>query len=111
MFYLAREYAYAKRWEEAENMFERYLSYSTWLPEKADAHFMLAVCYWYDGKGNGEKARKSCLSAININANFKAAILLMAEMSFEKNALQWRRMAQTADNSGLLFIRERFDVI
>lgn len=111
MFYLAREYGYYKKWDKAEEMFEKYLSVATWLPEKADAHFMLAVCYWYDGKGNGEKTRQNCLAAMNINSNFKAPILLMAKASFEKNAAQWRRMAETADNSDTLFARERFDVI
>lgn len=111
MFYLAREYAYYKDWVKAEEMFEKYLSLATWLPEKADAHFMLALCYWYDGMGNGEKTRLNCLAAMNINANFKAAILLMATASFEKNAQQWRKMAETADNSDTLFARERFDII
>jgi hypothetical protein len=53
----------------------------------------------------GEKARQYCLNALNINANFKEAILLMAEMSFEKNAKQWRKMAETATNEEVLFIR------
>lgn len=111
MFYLAREYAYKKDWERAEAMFEKYLALATWLPEKADAHFMLALCYWYDGKGNGEKTRENCLKAMNINANFKAPILLMAAASFEKNAQQWKKMAETADNLGTLFARDRFDII
>ncbi len=111
MYYLAREYAYYQEWAKAEAMFERYLRLATWLPEKADAHFMAALCYWYDGMGNGEKTRQHCLSAMNINANFRAPILLMAAASFEANAAQWRRMAETADNSGTLFARERFDVI
>lgn len=111
MYYLAREYAYYKNWEKAEEIFEKYLKHTTWLPEKADAHFMLALCYWYDGKGNGEKTRENCLKAICINANFKAPILLMAHASFEKNAIQWRKMAETADNSDTLFARERFDII
>lgn len=105
MFYLAREYAYAKDWEKAEELFEKYLTLSTFFPERADAYFMLALCYWYDGKANGEKARENCLKAININAHFKVAILLMAHMSFEKNAEQWRKMAETANNSGTLFKR------
>lgn len=108
MFYLGREYGYYKEWEKAEGILEKYLLTATWLPEKADAHFMLALCYWYDGKGNGEKTRENCLKAMNINANFKAPILLMAEASFESNAIQWRRMAETADNSGTLFARENF---
>ncbi len=111
MYYLAREYAYRKEWEKAEEVFEKYVQLSTWLPEKADAFFMLALCYWYDRKGNGEKTRENCLKAMNINANFKAPILLMAAASFEHNASQWKKMAETADNSNTLFVRERFDII
>lgn len=111
MFYLAREYAYYKEWDKAEEMFEKYLKIATWLKEKADAHFMLALCYWVDGKSNGEKCRENCLKAININANFKAPILLMANASFEKNAQQWNRMAESADNSDTLFERKRWDII
>jgi hypothetical protein len=92
-------------------MLEKYIAASTWLKEKADAHFMLALCYWYDGKGNGEKTRLNCLQAMNINANFKAPILLMAKASFEKNAKQWMAMAEKADNSDTLFARERYDTI
>jgi glycosyltransferase involved in cell wall biosynthesis len=111
MYYLGREYGYYREWEKAEAMLEKYIAASTWLKEKADAHFMLALCYWYDGKGNGEKTRLNCLQAMNINANFKAPILLMAKASFEKNAKQWMAMAEKADNSDTLFARERYDTI
>lgn len=111
MFYLGREYGYYKEWSKAENMLEKYLVAATWFPEKADAHFMLALCYWYDGKGNGEKTREHCLKAMNINANFRAPILLMATASYEHNAKQWRKMAETADNSNTLFARDSFNTI
>ena len=42
---------------KAKEMFEKYIPASTWFAERADAYFMLALCYWYDGKANGEKAR------------------------------------------------------
>ncbi len=111
MYYLGREYGYYQEWSKAKVVLEKYVSMATWLPEKADAFFILALCYWYDGMSNGEKARENCLKAININANFKAAIELMAHMSFEKNALQWRNMASTATNEDTLFNRLRSDII
>lgn len=109
LFYLAREYGYKQDWRRAIAYFEEYIKISTWLPEKADAYFMLAVCYW--NISEGEKARFNCLMAMNINANFKAPILLMAHMSFEKNAIQWRKMAETATNEDTLFTRENFAII
>jgi len=105
IFYLARDYGYRKDYEKAKELFNLYLSKATWFPEKADAYFMLALCYWYDGKSNGELARQNCLMAININANFKAAILLMGHMSFPKNKVQWEKMAETATNEDTLFNR------
>ncbi len=106
MYYLGREYTYKHDWDKAIEIFEKYLPKATFLAEKADAYFLLACSYWVDGKGNGEKARQACLNAININANFKAAIELMAKMSWEHNAKQWLKMAQTADNSNTLFARQ-----
>ena len=110
LYYLGREYGYYKEYEKVQETLEKYISLSTWLPERADAFFMLALAYWFDGKGNGEKARQNCLKAISINANFKAPLLLMAAMSFEKNAKQWRKMAETANNEDTLFTRENFNM-
>lgn len=108
LYYLAREYAYRNQWEKALDVLNKYIPLSYWLPEKADAYFIMALCYWYDGKGHGELARKSVFMALNINANFKAAIQLMGHMSFEKNKVQWDRMAETATNEDLLFIRNNY---
>lgn len=109
LFYLGREYGYMKNWPKAIEVFERYLQLATWLPERADAYFMLALCYW--NSQQGEMARKNCLLAISINANFKSAILLMAAMSFEKNGQQWRKMAETATDEDTLFAREDYNNI
>lgn len=101
LFYLGREYAYYSKWEDGIKTFKTYLEKAGWLAERADAYYWLAKCYWESGKG--EEARQSILMALNINANFKAALLFMADMSWPKNAQQWRRMAATADNSEVLF--------
>lgn len=109
IYYLAREYGYRAQYDKAIELFSEYLKLGSWMPERADAYFMIALCYWYTGRG--EEARQNILMALNINANFKAAILLMGEMSFEKNKIQWNRMAETATNEDVLFIRENFLVI
>jgi len=109
LYYLGREYGYRRAWAKAISTLEQYLVIGKWLPERADAHFIKALCHWNNGEG--EKARECCLSALNINANFEAACSLMASMSFEHNAKQWRKMAETATNENTLFARKRFDTI
>ena len=109
LYYLGREYGYRQDWKKAIETLELYLKLSGWLPERADAYFILAICYWRSNQG--EKARQNCLMALNINANFKAACLLMAKMSFEHNAKQWLRLAETATNENTLFKRIHADII
>ena len=103
LYYLAREYWYRHDYITAIYWYDEYLAVSKWLPEKADAYLMTAKCYWALKKG--ETARNYCLQAISINANFKEALLLMAEMSWEKNAIRWREFSEHADNKEVLFIR------
>lgn len=69
----------------------------------ADTHLLLARCYWQ--KRLADLARRHCFHAIERNANFKEAILFMAEMSFERNAVRWRAMAEGATNEGVMFVR------
>jgi beta-lactamase class D len=67
----------------------------------------------YRKMGLLDDARDACAQALIINSTFKEAILLMAELAgrgsgndkWEKNAAQWDRMAQTAENFDVLFIR------
>jgi len=73
------------------------------MAERADAYLSAARCLW--NLKRGEEARQYCFNAININANFKEAILFMAEISWEKNAKTWRKMAEHATNEDVLFIR------
>lgn len=109
LYYLGREYGYRQQYNKAIEILTLYLNLGSWLPEKADAFFILALCYWYTERG--ENARENCLSALSINANFKAAVLLMGHMSFEKNKIQWDRMAETATNEDTLFARDNFLII
>jgi glycosyltransferase involved in cell wall biosynthesis len=104
MFYVAREYAYRNDKEKAVELFNKYLDKSVFLAERADAYFWLAGIYWKTGEP--DKARLACMSALTINANFKAAALLMSQMSWEHNAVQWRRLAETATNEGVLFTHQ-----
>jgi glycosyltransferase involved in cell wall biosynthesis len=102
-YYLAREFYYRQDFRSAVNMLNTYLQHSTFIAEKADAWLLLSRCHW--ALNEGESARVCCLNAININANFKEAVLFMAELSWEHNAVVWRAFAQLCSNSGVLFVR------
>lgn len=104
MFYLGREYWYRKEYEECIKVIGKYVQHSRFLSEKAEAFLMMARCYW--ALRMGDDARDACAQALIINSNFKEACLFMAELSWEKSAKQWRRMAETATNEDVLFIRE-----
>jgi len=113
VFYLAREYWYRRDKSNPKNMddnpnmkesirlYQDYLTRAWCGPEIADAHYMLALCYWHSWQG--DKARDECLQAIKINTNFKKALLLMSDMSGPINKKRWREFAETANNSGVLF--------
>ncbi len=106
LFYLAMEYGYRNDWKNCIETMEKYVTVSQFLKEKAEAYFVLALAYWYSQEG--DKARASCLNALCINANFKAAARLMGHMSFERNKVQWDRLAETATNEETLFARVNF---
>lgn len=103
MYYLGREYYYKKRWADCTSMMGKYVQISRFPAEKADAFLMMAHCYW--NQSMGDDARDACAQALIINAHFKEACLFMAELSWPKNGEQWRKMAETADNTNVLFAR------
>ena len=86
-------------------MFIKYLdAKSSHFTEVTEAYYLLALCYWHDGKWNWELSRQALMQAILRNPNFKAAHLLMAsQMIDEKKKQAWLKFAEVADNSWLLF--------
>jgi tetratricopeptide (TPR) repeat protein len=103
LYYLAREYFYRSRWDDAIATLTRYFACETWKPERADAYLMAARCYWQAQRG--DEARNHCLQALNLNANFREAALVMADMSWPENGAVWRVMAAAADNRDVMFVR------
>lgn len=104
LYYLAREYFYRERWEDAIDVIKnRYLPQAEWMPERADAWLMMARCHW--NLSQGEEARTACLQAINNNAHFKEALVFMGEISWPDNRMMWWKMSEYADNRSVLFIR------
>lgn len=103
LYYLGREYWYKKKYQESVDMLNRYIKVAHWPAEAADAHLIMAQAY-IELKLI-EQCAASLLQAIKINPNFKEAILLMEEISIPENKLQWRRMAKTANNEGVIWNR------
>lgn len=110
-FYLGREYWYRGMYKECVETMGSYVQRSQFLAEKADAFLIMARCYW--AMGMADDARDACVQCFIINPHFKEAIEFMATLAgkgsgnpaWEKNAEQWERMAETANNSNVLFIR------
>ena len=100
-FYYGREYYDSKYYYNAIYWLDKYLQKATWLPEKAEAYYYKALSLWKTSQG--ELARQSCLMAIEINANMKKALELMAEMSWPKNRERWLDFAKHATNEGVVF--------
>jgi glycosyltransferase involved in cell wall biosynthesis len=101
-YYLAREYWYRKDYKTALGWYEKYLEVANWAPEMADAWLMVARCRYNLGIST---AKDACLQAIKINADFKEALLLMADLSGPNNKAKWQEYANYANNKNVLFIR------
>lgn len=110
-FYLGREYFYREMFEEALPLLGQYVQVSRFLAEKADAFLLMARAYW--ALKMADDARDACVQALIINPHFKEACLFMATLAgdgrdnpkWQRNADQWKRMADTASNENVLFLR------
>lgn len=100
-FYLGREYFYAWERERALELLDLYLDNATWMPEIAQARLYAAACYWEMGRG--DEARKSCLEAVLINPDHKAALELMSELYYEPWKSKWAYIAANATDKDILF--------
>jgi glycosyltransferase involved in cell wall biosynthesis len=102
-YYLGREYWYKQNYPKCTETLGHYVQIAHWDREKADAFLIMARAY--STQGMDEDARDACLQAIKINPHFKEALLFMAAIVPDKHASQWKRMAETADNTEILFLR------
>lgn len=101
-FYLGREYYDQGYYLNALYWLNKYIPESKWLPELAEAYYYKALALWRMKEGS--KARESCLHAIEINANMRKALELMAEMSWPKNKQKWLEFAKLATNEDVVFV-------
>lgn len=110
-FYLGREYWYRFQYSECVKMLGQYVQKAHFLAEKADAFLIMSKCYL--AMGMWDDARDACAQALIINPFFKEACIHMAKLAgrgsgnpiWEEKANQWEKMAETADNRQVLFIR------
>jgi glycosyltransferase involved in cell wall biosynthesis len=103
-YYLGREYFYRGEYEKAVYILGEYVQGSRFMAEKADAFLVMAKAYWQLHRG--DDARDACAQCLIINSHFKEACLFMAEISWPHLADQWKRMAETANNKDVLFVRQ-----
>jgi hypothetical protein len=112
MFYLGREYYYRGRNDEALIMLGRYVQQSRYLAEKAEAFLMMSKMYY--SMRMMDDARDAIAQCLIINPHFKEAVLFMATLAgadsenprWKRNGEQWKRMAETATNDDVLFVRQ-----
>jgi len=102
-YYLGREYWYRGQYQKAIDTLDIYVKGSKNIPERSDAYLMQARALW--AMRRGEEARQTCMLSILNNANFKEAVLFMAELHWEHNANAWKKFAECCTNGGVLFKR------
>lgn len=102
-YYLGREYWYKQRYQDAIDMFKRYILITERLDELADAYLIMAQCYAV--LQMPKETSEAALQAVMINPNFREAIEFVCSISLDENQPQWRRMARAANNEGVLWKR------
>ena len=102
-FYLAREYFYKGQWAKCITQLDKYIKVATWLPERNEAYLLKAKCL--DQLGKYEEACDSVWGALKYNANFKEALVFLANHMDKTNGDKWREFSELADNSEVLFVR------
>lgn len=103
-YYLAREYFYRKNWARALEHLDEYVKRSKFLGEKNDAYMMRAYCL--SGMKKYSDACDSAWQALKYNANFKEALLFLANHMDPVNKKAWLKYAELATNENVLFVRE-----
>ena len=105
LYYLAREYVYRGQYQKAIDELKDYFPKAKYLAEKNDAYLMQARCLAELGKFN--EACDSAWEAIKYNANFAEALHFIADHMDETNKKRWRSFAELADNTNVMFVRNR----
>ena len=105
-FYLGREYYFYRQYARALTLLDLYLKDATGhMHEVAQARLYAARCYWEDGSGRGDLARKSALEALVINPMHKEVLEFLASpgVYHEPWSHKWAALAAAANNEDILF--------
>jgi len=103
LFYLGRELFETGDLIRSIEVMNQYLKVATWQPEICEAYLTLARAYWVTEQG--DLARDAALIAVRNNPMFKEAILFLSETHFEPWKSRWKKLAESADNESVLFVR------
>jgi glycosyltransferase involved in cell wall biosynthesis len=100
-FYLGQSHFDKRRYNEALEVFEKYLKLSKYLNEIVEAQFMMAKSYWYTQRGN--QAREIITKALLNNPDHKGVLNLLAELYYEPQKSKWKQIASRATNKDVMF--------
>ena len=103
LYYLAREWYYREQWTKAAELFEARTKFVGHRAECGDAYLYLARCLW--NMQQGDAARVAAAKSLLMVPDCRETYLFLAEMSYEEQAVVWRRIANGARNTGVLFVR------
>lgn len=103
LYYLAREWYYREQWEKAAELFEARSQFVGHRAECGDALLYLARCLWQ--LQEGDRARMAAVKSLIMVPDCRETYEFLAEMSFPEQATAWNRIANGAQNTGVLFVR------
>lgn len=104
IYYLAKEHFNREHWQEALDLYERYIKVGNWAPELADANLMIAKCAV--GLGDMQRAWLGAFMALQINADLSEGFMTLAALSGPNNRAAWLRHAKIAGDDKALFVRQ-----
>ena len=109
-FYLAREYMYYKRYNEAIDLFIEYLKLSNWKEERAACKRYIANCYININRY--EEAKMWLKSSINEAPDLRDSYVLLSFLYYSlgeyKNALEFVRQALKIKYNNKKYINETY---
>lgn len=100
-FYLAREYYFQNRWDEAIPHFNEHLNLSCWRPERAASHRYLA-------KINPDATEYHLYRAVAEDAGRRESWFALMQLYHDRH--EWQRLAYSAD-MGLLITEKPLDYL
>ena len=103
LYYLAREWYYREQWTKAAELFEARAQFVGYRDECGDALLYLARCLWQ--LQEGDRARMAAVKSLIMVPDCRETYEFLAEMSFPEQATAWNRIANGAQNTGVLFVR------